>query len=361
MRVLTVDDSRAIRSIVGKNMVELGFGVEEAENGEVGLQKLFAGQFDLVILDVTMPVLDGPGMLEQMRAKSNKTPVLMLTSESSSSVVASVLKQGISDYILKPFQGDELKNKVRKILKITENSAAQPTTRTPVDILVVDDIENVAKKIRTMLPERLSMEHALTSKAALALCRERTFKVALLDTDLPETDNLTFLKQIRLLQPGCAVFLMPVRNAKNAEADAKTQGFDGVVYKPFDPEGIEVIVGRFAEAQEPVTYKDNLITLAKFTGKEDKIELYFTKLMPIYEKALKEAAAACFDCVVIDLSAAPARANRLPKLVMDFNERAGRVGLSLKIAGTQEIKQILNTFTDTGEIPFFESVEQALA
>ena len=360
MRVLTVDDSRAIRSIVGKNMVELGFGVEEAENGEVGLQKLFAGQFDLVILDVTMPVLDGPGMLEQMRAKSNKTPVLMLTSESSSSVVASVLKQGISDYILKPFQGDELKNKVRKILKITESSA-QPSTRTPVDVLIVDDIENVAKRMRTMLPERLTMEHALTSKATLALCREKIFKVILVDTDLPETDNATLVKQIRLLQPGCSLFLMPVRNAKNAEADAKAQGFDGIVSKPFDPEGVEVIVGKFAENQEILSHKENVITMAKFTSKEDKLERYFTKMMPMYEKAVEDAAAACFDFVVLDMTAAPPRPSRLPKLVMDFNERAVRVGLSLKITGTQEIKQILNTFTDTGSIPFFETIEQALA
>ena len=66
-RILTVDDSRAIRLIVAKQAREMGFEVVEAEDGEQGLAKLKEGTFDVVILDVTMPVLDGPGMLAKMR------------------------------------------------------------------------------------------------------------------------------------------------------------------------------------------------------------------------------------------------------------------------------------------------------
>jgi DNA-binding response OmpR family regulator len=359
-RVLTVDDSRAIRSIVTKNMVELGFEVDEAENGEIGLNKLFAGQFDLVVLDVTMPVLDGPGMLEQMRARSNKTPVLMLTSESSSSVIASVLKQGISDYILKPFQGDDLKKKVKKILKISDGDIQQGARPTG-DVLIIDDIENVSKRLRTLLPEKLGMDFSPSSKAALAQCREKQYKVILVDVDLPETDTASFLKQLRLLQPTTAIFTMPVRSEKNAEADAKAAGFDGVVFKPFDAEGIDTIGARFAESQEVLSHKDNIVTMSKFIGKEDKIEHYFNQMMPLFDKAIKEAAAACFDLIVLDMSAVPVRAARLPKLVMEFSERASRVGLNLKIVGTHEVKQALNAFTDTGSIPFFDSVSNATA
>ena len=116
-RVLTVDDSRAIRMIVTKVLTELNLEVDEAEDGEKGLLRLEELEFDLVILDVTMPVLDGPGMLAKMREAGNKTPVLMLTSESKRSIVAEIMKLKIEDYILKPFKNDELKAKILKILK----------------------------------------------------------------------------------------------------------------------------------------------------------------------------------------------------------------------------------------------------
>ncbi|HEY0711246.1 MAG TPA: response regulator, partial [Polyangia bacterium] len=91
-RVLTVDDSRAIRMIVSKVLTELGLEVHEAEDGEKGLQMLDELEFDLIILDVTMPVMDGPAMLTKMRELGNNTPVLMLTSESTRSIVSEIMK-----------------------------------------------------------------------------------------------------------------------------------------------------------------------------------------------------------------------------------------------------------------------------
>ena len=68
--ILTVDDSRAVRTIVSKQVKDLGFEVVEAEDGIQGLAKLAECQFDLVILDVTMPNMDGPTMLGKMREAS---------------------------------------------------------------------------------------------------------------------------------------------------------------------------------------------------------------------------------------------------------------------------------------------------
>jgi len=86
-RILTVDDSRAIRMIVGKQLQPLGFEIGEAEDGNDGLAKMQGSHYDLVILDVTMPNLDGPGMLAKLRGGGDKTPVLMLTSEAKTAIV----------------------------------------------------------------------------------------------------------------------------------------------------------------------------------------------------------------------------------------------------------------------------------
>ena len=115
--VLTVDDSRAVRTIVSKQVKDLGFEVAEAEDGVQGLVKLDECQYDLVILDVTMPNMDGPTMLGKMRDAGNTTPVIMLTSESKRSIIAGAMKSGITDYILKPFKPEELRAKILTVLQ----------------------------------------------------------------------------------------------------------------------------------------------------------------------------------------------------------------------------------------------------
>lgn len=364
-RVLTVDDSRAIRSIVGKQLTELGCEYEDAEDGQQGLNKLAASRFDLVILDVTMPVMDGPTMLAQMRARGDKTPVLMLTSESKGSIVAGVMKSGISDYILKPFQPDELRAKIRKVIKLPEPAAGAPAAaagaKTPADVLLVDDIENVAKRFRTLLPAHFSMEHSTTSAQAVALCRERTFRVVLLDSEMPETDMAVFFKQLRILQPQATFLSMPLRTAKGAEAEAKEHGYESVLYKPFDPAEIEDMVQRLLDSQDPLKMEENIITINKFSGRDDKMERYFRDLTALLEKAVDDIAAACFDSVMIDIGHAPLKAERLPKLVLTLSERAARAGLAIRLVGTHETQQLLKSFADTGNVPFYESVAAAKA
>jgi two-component system, cell cycle response regulator len=115
--VLTVDDSRAVRTIVAKQVKDPGFEVDEAEDGIQGLAKLQEMQFHLVLLDVTMPNMDGPTMLQKLRETGNQTPVIMLTSESKRSIVAGAMKAGINDYILKPFKPEELRNKILTVLQ----------------------------------------------------------------------------------------------------------------------------------------------------------------------------------------------------------------------------------------------------
>mgnify|MGYP000995799763 FL=1 len=138
--ILTVDDSRAVRTIVGKQVKELGFDVIEAEDGIQGLEQLANTAVDLVLLDVTMPNMDGPTMLQKMRESGNKTPVIMLTSESKRTIVAGAMKAGISDYILKPFKPEELRAKVLSVLQgepgvdqIVQSAAAPGPSASPAE------------------------------------------------------------------------------------------------------------------------------------------------------------------------------------------------------------------------------------
>lgn len=114
--VLAVDDSRSIRSLVTRALAADAIEVVQAENGQVALDLLAARSVDLVLLDVTMPGMDGITCLRSLRERGDRTAVVMLTSESNASVVETAHSLGVADYLTKPFDGAGLRAKVLEIL-----------------------------------------------------------------------------------------------------------------------------------------------------------------------------------------------------------------------------------------------------
>lgn len=108
LKVLAVDDSKTIRKIVAKAFIPYDCQVLEAENGVEGLSTAAKEKPDLIILDITMPVMSGIEMLGKLKAQSNlkDIPVIMLTAESGKENVINILKMGVKDYIVKPFKGE---------------------------------------------------------------------------------------------------------------------------------------------------------------------------------------------------------------------------------------------------------------
>ena len=101
-RIMTVDDSLLVRSIITAALNERGFDMVEASDGVEGLEKLDSEEIDLVLLDVMMPGMDGPTMLQRMRAQNDQTPVILLTAKTETSVIRECLRYGLADCIVKP-------------------------------------------------------------------------------------------------------------------------------------------------------------------------------------------------------------------------------------------------------------------
>ena len=118
IKILVVDDFSTMRRILKNILKQLGFeNVEEAENGLDAYEKLDGGSFDFVITDWNMPVLYGLGLLKKIRVDPNmKTlPVLMVTAEAEKDKVVSAIQAGVNNYIVKPFTGEVLKEKMDRI------------------------------------------------------------------------------------------------------------------------------------------------------------------------------------------------------------------------------------------------------
>ena len=122
MKILTVDDSMTIRSIIKNTLKEYDCEVHEAENGLLGLQSIIRIIPDLIILDITMPVMDGIEMLRKLRSspRGKDMKVLMLTAESSKENIVEIAKLGVTNYIVKPFTNDQLIEKIQGIIKINK-------------------------------------------------------------------------------------------------------------------------------------------------------------------------------------------------------------------------------------------------
>jgi two-component system, chemotaxis family, chemotaxis protein CheY len=116
--ILAVDDSASMRQMVTFTLKGAGYQVTEAADGQEALTKAKSQQFDLIITDVNMPVMDGITFIKNLRGEANYkfTPMLMLTTESAGDKKMQGKAAGATGWIVKPFNPDQLLNTVKKVL-----------------------------------------------------------------------------------------------------------------------------------------------------------------------------------------------------------------------------------------------------
>jgi DNA-binding response OmpR family regulator len=136
-RVLVIDDDADIRALVAELLGRAGLSVEQAEDGRSGLRALHKTPPDLVVLDVSMPDLDGWQTLERIRDLS-EVPVLMLTARGDELERVRGLQAGADDYVVKPFGRQELVARVQALLRRAGRDAAQQQEHYLDDRLAID-------------------------------------------------------------------------------------------------------------------------------------------------------------------------------------------------------------------------------
>ncbi len=115
--ILIVDDSASVRQIVSMTLKSNGHQVIEAENGQLGLDKLDGTKIHLIISDVNMPVMDGLTFVEQAKQKNEYkfTPILMLTTETDQNLKQRGKELGVKAWLVKPFQPQVLLSAIAKL------------------------------------------------------------------------------------------------------------------------------------------------------------------------------------------------------------------------------------------------------
>ena len=119
LKVLLVDDEQDIIEVIQDRLEAYGFTVVTAGTGLEALQKLSRERFDGIFLDIKMPEMDGMEALEKIRAKDKKIPIIIVTSSSTKDAAIEAIAKGANDYVLKPFEWEELKAKIERVYAIT--------------------------------------------------------------------------------------------------------------------------------------------------------------------------------------------------------------------------------------------------
>src|SRR5664279_4425911 len=120
-KILTVDDSKTIRMIVARAFKTFACEIFEAADGVEGLTMAQRERPDIIILDLTMPIMDGVEMLTKLKADTElrSIPVVMLTAESGRENVLRIAKLGVRDYLIKPFKEELIVDRVGRIIAVS--------------------------------------------------------------------------------------------------------------------------------------------------------------------------------------------------------------------------------------------------
>lgn len=127
MRILVVEDEPQLLQVIARAMREAGYAVDEATNGQDALYKANTWDYDAILLDIMLPLVDGWAVLKELR-KTKKTPVLMLTARDGIDDRVQGLDNGADDYIVKPFDLKELHARLRAVIRRSKGQA-HPTIK----------------------------------------------------------------------------------------------------------------------------------------------------------------------------------------------------------------------------------------
>lgn len=149
MKILLVEDEHRIARAVREGLTDEGYAVDVEYDGEAGYSTASADEYDLILLDVMMPKMNGIDVCKKLRADDNHTPIILLTAKDQTKDIVRGLDAGADDYVAKPFSFEVLLARIRAILRRPHEKLAEVLT---VDDLELDTTNRSVKRAGTTIP-----------------------------------------------------------------------------------------------------------------------------------------------------------------------------------------------------------------
>lgn len=154
MRLLLIEDDQALQQQLQKQLEAQGYSVDCSEDGEDGLFNASEITYDLAIVDLGLPKIDGLTVVEKLRAQGVTTPIIILTARSNWQEKVKALELGADDYVTKPFQADELLARIKALLRRSVGLASSEITIANVTV----NINSSAVTVKTATHEVINVE-----------------------------------------------------------------------------------------------------------------------------------------------------------------------------------------------------------
>jgi len=179
-QILIVEDDEEIIELIEINVEDLGYELDSATDGKSGLQKAQSWQFDLIILDLMLPKLDGLEVCKKLRADNNNTPILMLTAKSEEFDKVLGLELGADDYLTKPFSIRELLARIKANLRRVEVDKKQIAGAGQKESLIIGNLSIEPDKHKvtihgdtiSLTPKEFELLHLFASNPGKAFSRD---------------------------------------------------------------------------------------------------------------------------------------------------------------------------------------------
>ncbi|MDR6398196.1 response regulator [Herbaspirillum seropedicae] len=176
MRILLVEDHIELSRWLAKAMRDAHLTVECAHNGADADSLLLTQDYALVILDLTLPRMDGMEVLKRMRARGNRTPVLILTARGGLADRVSGLNMGADDYLAKPFELEELEARVKALLRRSQNNEAVTISCGALSFDTVSRTFTYGGELLALTPREHAVLEALIVRHGHTVPKEKLFQ-----------------------------------------------------------------------------------------------------------------------------------------------------------------------------------------
>lgn len=157
MRILIIEDERRLANIVKKGLSEEGFAVDLAYDGEDGKYLAESEAYDLIILDITLPKIDGLTICRELRKKNIKTPIIMLTARTSLEEKVIGLDSGADDYLTKPFAFLEMRSRIHALIRRSKKESSPILKIADLELDPIKYTAQRGKKTITLTPKEFSV------------------------------------------------------------------------------------------------------------------------------------------------------------------------------------------------------------
>ncbi len=257
-RVLLVDDEEDFLTASSQALQRRGLEVDVAPNGVTALEMVDAKQYDVIVLDVKMPDIDGIEVFRIIRRKYPNLPVILLTGHSSIDDAFQTSKDGIADYLSKPIDMDDMVARIREVVvrfKQRESEDREPPpppdSSVPVRVILIDDEVRFLDSMKRVLERRnLDVDTAESGEQGLTLLKEKLVDVVVLDIKMPGMDGLEVLRRIKTYYPSVQVIMLTGHPSYVTAVEAIKQGAHEYLEKPPDVEKLAATIRRLFEHRQ---------------------------------------------------------------------------------------------------------------